>query len=655
MKRTLSLLLLLCLCSSFAHSQTDSIFYYNPDGTKSWWYLQPNVIIFRCQNDTILSQALDSTLVDGLVYWADEYRQLNEVLINSSATIDDLLALYDSIQLSPEFAIFAPALTQYPYLGYEQNKYMRTDDQVLVTFNDPDVPDSILNGFMQEYKLELVHRPLDGLDTTLSWGYIFKIRPAQHEILNSILIANLIVESEPDLVKIAQPNMYSEDFLSCISVNEMSPIVASSTNTLASWYLNNPGGVIFGGESGVADADADICECWGEGYDGTGIKVGVIDIGGFEYNHPDLANVQSGFKLNEQPAALFIGNTYTNPAIGHGMLVAGIIGATVNNRIGTQEIAAGAAHGALIYPYLLGSINAADVLKGVQRASVDSVDIVNMSFKLAPNAILEDNINNTILSGRNGKGMIFVAATGNDDLMAPHFPASIENVIGVGSSSPEDYRTSYSGPGNSWSTNPANGSTYGPPSYHFDVVAPGEIMASTDLLGDNGTPGNYAITSGTSFSSPLVASIAAMLLQKNPNLTFLEVRDLIRNGAEKVRTSTYNYNSYSFAPGYNDEMFYGRVSCINSLSNVVGLEENVELKKLFVYRKDENIFGLFLPASGGDQQVQVINTLGQTLMTQIVSRDQHEINLDFTNFSNGLYVIYLTGASGTIGSAKIIK
>ncbi|KAI8849746.1 hypothetical protein BC829DRAFT_179373 [Chytridium lagenaria] len=77
---------------------------------------------------------------------------------------------------------------------------------------------------------------------------------------------------------------------------------------------------------------------------------------------------------------------------------------------------------------------------------------------------------------------------------------------------------------------PADFSSFGP-SPHLDVkpdiAAPGTFIISTYLT----TNGSYAILSGTSMSTPLIAGTAALLLSHRPSLTPIQVKSLLMNTA----------------------------------------------------------------------------------------------------------------------------
>jgi len=61
-----------------------------------------------------------------------------------------------------------------------------------------------------------------------------------------------------------------------------------------------------------------------------------------------------------------------------------------------------------------------------------------------------------------------------------------------------------------------------------DLVAPGAFINTTD------TDGNYKISSGTSFAAPHVAGTAALILQKNPELTPKEVKSILMTTTDIV-------------------------------------------------------------------------------------------------------------------------
>ena len=92
---------------------------------------------------------------------------------------------------------------------------------------------------------------------------------------------------------------------------------------------------------------------------------------------------------------------------------------------------------------------------------------------------------------------VLVAAAGNESTSAAVYPAALNSyVVGIASTTNWDTRSTFS--------------NYG--SVDVLIAAPGENIISTF------PGGTYASASGTSFSSPLVAGTAALMLSARPSL-----------------------------------------------------------------------------------------------------------------------------------------
>ena len=61
-----------------------------------------------------------------------------------------------------------------------------------------------------------------------------------------------------------------------------------------------------------------------------------------------------------------------------------------------------------------------------------------------------------------------------------------------------------------------------------DLVAPGAFINTTNINKD------YSISSGTSFAAPHVAGTAALILQKNPQLTPEELKSILMTTSDDV-------------------------------------------------------------------------------------------------------------------------
>jgi len=160
------------------------------------------------------------------------------------------------------------------------------------------------------------------------------------------------------------------------------------------------------------------------GFDGTGIKIAVIDTG-VDYNHPDLL----GFGNNRKVIGGydFVDNDKTPiDTNGHGTEVAGIIAADGKLK--------GIAPKAKILAYRVSddgeSVSSDLIIKAIEQALVDEADIINISLGVnQTNQRIDRSVNKAI-----SQGVIVVAAAGNNgpSLSTIGSPGKNPNAITVG-------------------------------------------------------------------------------------------------------------------------------------------------------------------------------------------------------------------------------
>jgi subtilisin family serine protease len=202
---------------------------------------------------------------------------------------------------------------------------------------------------------------------------------------------------------------------------------------------------------------------------------------GSENQQPVIVQQSSAAILDQSSAAILDGGPYS--AFGHGTMTTGLVHL--------------AAPRAKILPLKAFTSNGTGYLSNIVAALYYAVqhqaNVVNMSFDVSsPSPAL-----NQAVAYANQKGVVLVAAAGNESTSAPVYPAALKgNVMGIASTTDWDQRSSFS--------------NYG--STDVWIAAPGEYVISTF------PGGTYASASGTSFSSPLVAGSAALLLQAKPAL-----------------------------------------------------------------------------------------------------------------------------------------
>ena len=172
-----------------------------------------------------------------------------------------------------------------------------------------------------------------------------------------------------------------------------------------------------------------------------------------------------------------------------------------------------------------GSSNLSDIIHAIYYAADHGANVISMSFSLSQ---ASPGLTAAVQYAL-GKNVAVVASSGNDGLKTLVFPASIGGVQGIGSSTNADTRSTFSNFGSGVVT----------------FAAPGEGVITTY------PGGNYAAGWGTSFSAPMVAGSAALVLQ---------VRPLAKPGDIT--------NALSKTKQIND-MGYGRIDLYQSLMNLV--------------------------------------------------------------------------------------
>jgi subtilisin family serine protease len=249
--------------------------------------------------------------------------------------------------------------------------------------------------------------------------------------------------------------------------------------------------------------------------------VAVIDTG-VHGTHPDLAS-------NLAPGWNFVkSNSDTSDLLGHGTAVAGVIAAASNNGIGV----AGVSWHSRIMPLVVVDENDlaaySNIAEAIQYAADRGIRLINISVGGgAQSSTLQSAVDYAW-----NKGALILASAMNNGASDPYYPAACNHVMAVSATDSNDHLASFSNYGN-W----------------IAISAPGAGILTTTL------GGGYAYWFGTSFSSPIVAGVAALSLAVNPLLTNVELVTILEKTADDIGSRSYGA---SFG--------WGRVNAFNAVS-----------------------------------------------------------------------------------------
>jgi len=231
----------------------------------------------------------------------------------------------------------------------------------------------------------------------------------------------------------------------------------------------------------------------------------------------------------------------------HGTQVAGCVAAIGNNGVGVTGVAWSAK---LMILRVFPDDGAGDlglIAEAMMYATAHGADIINLSLGGGYNRAMDSAIDEAF-----GRGVLVVAAAGNEgqDLDAePASPVSNDRgnnkVLGVAAVTDSDRKAAFS--------------SYGREA--VDVCAPGVgVLTTTYYDGTIEFPHLYERRSGTSFSSPIVSGIAALVMSARPDLRGAALRDRLIAATDPVD---------SLNPGYEGKLGSGRVDASLAVSDAL--------------------------------------------------------------------------------------
>ena len=341
-------------------------------------------------------------------------------------------------------------------------------------------------------------------------------------------------------------------------------------------------------------------QVWSElGFDGTGIRVAVID-SGIDTTHPDLpfgSKVVQNIKIigedDTAPGINVILEDQQNTDItsGHGTHVSATVAGLGR---ATSESFSGVAPGAQLIGigtgeviFIFTALSAFDWVMQNQHAY--QIRVITNSWGTTGPFDAQDPINVASKAAVDA-GMVVLFASGNSghgsDTLNPYSVAPW--VIGVAAGNKD---------GQTLADFSSRGK-YGDPLYQPTITAPGVgiVSAAATTHAVDGT--YYVSNSGTSMATPHVAGVVALMLQANPGLPPDTVKRVLIDTARPMPA----YSVYTAGAGYVDA--YQATARAASIKKVKRHKLR-NGKEIDVYVTEEIFEGIIEPAAGAYNDISV--------------------------------------------------
>jgi len=297
----------------------------------------------------------------------------------------------------------------------------------------------------------------------------------------------------------------------------------------------------------------------GSVFNGTGITVAILDNG---INHELLNSkiINSTFCTPTDCTDSGTNPLPPNNRATHGTRVAGIIAA--EGLASKNGIAPGVSLLDATLEERDGVLRTSSTIHAIDWAISAGADVINMSYGTectGAGFLVDEWLMTSIVDN----GVVPIASVGNSieygSILAP---GCTTNAIGVGAIND---RTT---PLSLFSQSSLGPADITHPRIKPDIVAPG---AGVQVIQNHNTGSNTGPGSGTSFSAPMVSSVASLILQANPDLEPVEVRAALLLGANwmgPIPCSSVQYEWHNTGSGCSYAMQTGESRSTDALNHV---------------------------------------------------------------------------------------
>ncbi|MDE2291180.1 MAG: S8 family peptidase [Elusimicrobia bacterium] len=391
------------------------------------------------------------------------------------------------------------------------------------------------------------------------------------------------------------------------------------------------------------------------------VTVAVADVG-IDPSHADLSGKFVGTPQFCDPGACKTTLDCLNPAAdnsnctadtpqraacNHATRVAGVAAASSNNGVGVSGVSWGAKLLSLrIFRTADCTTNCEDTTCGTDDTAIaDAISYarsinntptygrVVLNLSLGEQSSCPSVIQNAITPAVAGStGVVIVVAAGNESASSVDAPANCAGVIPVAATDENDNVASFSNQGPELA---ANG-----------VAAPGVNLTTTDLGG-----GYTGSATGTSFSSPLVAGVAALILDSKPSFSPTQVKDTLRGSADTVglaAVASARPSGNAVGAGRVNAFKAMKLSVDGTLAGYEGDSKVIAFPNPF-HTATDGVATISVPASLQGQGLHVrVYTIAGQLVRDLGAKTTWDARNDHGNqVASGVYLVLVKLGSST--------
>ncbi|TAF34271.1 MAG: T9SS C-terminal target domain-containing protein [Cytophagales bacterium] len=300
-------------------------------------------------------------------------------------------------------------------------------------------------------------------------------------------------------------------------------------------------------------------QAWDISKGDSNIVIGIVD-SGMDFAHPDLIKKYK-FNYNDPVNGIdddkdgyvdnfkgwdFVGNDGSSPiqdndpqvpgdtGEDHGIAVAGCAAADTDNNIGVTGVGFKTMFMSTKHSQDKGGFAIFNGYSGIIYLADKGVNIINCSFG---GRFYSPAMQNIIDYAVIDKGCLVVAAAGNDGKDDLKYPAALKNVLAVAATDNIDRVVNFS-----------NFGTF------VDIAAPGASIYTTRHT----SVGGYSNIDGTSFSCPITAGAAALLMAVYPDFTPRQIAKMLTVSTDNITTGRNTL--------YEDKIGNGRLNVTRAMT-----------------------------------------------------------------------------------------